>query len=468
MTAAVSAAAHALPGALACLPGPSSARRAPCKSPDPVTFLPPVAGQPGVAVTNFGLLFPGESALDWRYVCDDAFDRPPPERIRRSSSGDIFIPTTNGMVITRDGCSFIAAADLMGQVVYDVAIDGRDPMQVFALVGSPRTLWRSTDGGRRFTSTATFPAGMLLFRVVVPPQRARQIYVIGRGAGSSTPIFASADDGTTFERRDPAPAQAVALRTSLEFVASHPTTPEILYFNVVEPDGDSLWRSSDGGATVNRLHNLGVDQGYAGMAFGAAGTMYVATYDVFPDGTKPPGLFLISRDEGATWLPPRPSPESLPPFGCLVRDGDRLLACGMRQNIGIQDTFLVGASTDEGATWTPVTRLSQLTAPRACVAAQCQAVTQWLCDSYTQCPPGYAPRPTDPAPDAGADGAAADAGAGNDAGPGGMVDGGAPRLPDEDSGCGCRVGGPAPGSASWLLVLSLALIALPKSRRRSR
>jgi hypothetical protein len=425
----------------------------PCMSPDPKAFFPAANGAPAVIVSNFGLLYPEVAGTKWQYVCDDVFARPAPERIRRSPNGEIFIPTTGGLLITRDGCSYErAGGDISGKVVFDVGIDAKNPLLVFALGNVPRTLWRSVDGGRTFTTVQNFPEGMLLFRLVLPPTRDRQVYLVGRGRGTSTPVQVSLDDGATFTLRDPGTAAGDALTTSLEFLAADPVSPTTLYFNVIGPQGDALWRTTDGAATVAPVLALQFLEGIGGLAFGPTpGTLYVGGGNLFPDTATAPGHLYLSRDNGATWLPPRASPEIGPQFSCLASDGTALYACSVSQ--ATPGEVMMAVSRDEGTTWEPLTRLADLSGPKACVAAQCLEVSQWLCDTYSNCAPGFEPTPNLPV-DAGSD--AAEAGAGDARGP---------LLPDEDEGCGCRIGaaqrhaGPAAAAPGlWLVGLLLATL----------
>ena len=446
-------------GPLACRTSPGAPTYGPCKTPDPVGYFPAVGNLPEVIVANFGLLVPGSNAQSRQYVCDDVFGQPEAIRERRSGAGDIFLPTTQGLLITRDGCVFThAAGDIAGKIVYDVAVDAKDPQVVFAIGDTPRVLWRSSDAGKNFTTVATFPSGLALLNVVLPPGRSKQVYVVGRGKGTSTPVGASLDDGVTFTMRDPGTAAGASIKSSFEFLAADPISPDVLYFTLLEADGDRLFRSGDGGATAVPLLKLGSTEGVAGLAFGATpATLYLAAKDLFPLVGSPPGALYISRDTGKTWLPARPAPEAGPQFNCLVAAGARLYACSTGQ--GRKEDFMLASSDDEGQSWTPIMRLGDLSGPKACIAPQCQAVSQWLCDTYTSCADGLAPTPT-PEPRS-----ATDAGSS----PPPSADAAAPvhEFPHEDSGCACGLGSGAPGAAGTG-ALAAALLLFRLVRRRVR
>jgi MYXO-CTERM domain-containing protein len=434
---------------VACRAAPGGPVAGPCKSPDPVAYFPANGAIPATIVANFGLLVPGKTAGSWQYVCDDVFGQPEATRERRSPNGEIFLPTTRGLLITSDQCKFTqAGGDIAGKIIYDVAIDEKNPALVFAIGDTPRVLWRSTDGGKTFTTIQTFPAGLALLNVVLPPKRSKEVYVIGRGKGTSTPVGFSNDDGATFTMRDPGLAAGAAIATSFDFQGADPISPATLYFTLLDSDGDRLWRSTDGGATATQLLKLGSTEALAGLAFGPTpGTIYVAGADLFPLVGSPPGTLYLSRDDGKTWQPPRPSPQTGPQFKCLVAAGPRLYACSTGQ--GRKEDLMLAYSDNEGQSWTTVTTLGDLAGPTTCAADACLNVSRWLCDTYTSCAEGLSPTPQ-PEPSS-----PIDAGAAPDAG---MVP--APTLPHEDSGCAFAT---APSSAP---ATALALLALLVRHRR--
>jgi hypothetical protein len=473
LTVALGAAGASAAGGLIACRG-ADPNYGPCKSPDPVAYFPAAGSLPAVMVANFGLLVPATGS-SWQYVCDDVFGQPDATKERRSPNGDIFLPTTTGLQITRDGCTFThAMGDISGKIVYDVAIDSKNPQLVFAIGDTPRVLWRSTDGGRTFTTLQRFPDGLVLLSLALPATRDKQLYIIGRGKGTSTPVAFSADDGATFTMRDPGLAAGAGVKSAFEFLATDPVSPDVLYLTQLEPDGDRVFRSADGGATAVPLLKLGRTEGVAGLAFGGnSSTLYLAAKDLFPLAGMPPGSLYVSRDAGKTWLPPRPAPEAGPQFNCIVATGSRLFACSIGQ--GRKEDFMLAYSDDEGMSWTAINRLGDLTGPKTCVAPQCQVVAQWLCDTYTTCAEGQTP--------GGAGGAAGNAGgnAGN-AGNGGMLGGGGamgtggmppgadaamtPMLPKEDSGCGCDLGAASTNTSRVCAGLGLVFLVVALRRRR--
>ncbi len=426
------------------------ASKGPCQTPDAFDYFPDPAGR-GLVLTNFGLLFPPDPAARWEVVCDDTFGRPPPDRVRVSSDGELFAASGSGLFVSgADGCSFtVVGGELAGRSVIDVAFDPEDRQVVWALSTAPSVLWRSTDRGRTFMKAHSFPEGVDFFRVALAPSDRRRVYLFGAGSGGATPFAWSTDGGQSFATADLAAVASPPPAAPFVFFAIAPDDPQALYLVELTAAGDELWRSSDGGQTMSRLFKLQGRDAFGGLAFGPTSrTLYLAGTDAFPLRGEPPGRLHVSRDGGASWEDPVPSGQRGPRYGCLVSSGRKLYACGAGQ----LDDFLVGVSEDEGRTWVPIAGLDQVTGVKSCVRARCLSTETWLCDNYGQCPAGVVPS------DAGAppprDAAAAGC-------PG-------PACPGAGDGCGCR----APGSrgsegpsAWWSLVIAIAIAVAIRARR---
>jgi MYXO-CTERM domain-containing protein len=453
-------------------PPPASAACAgkvngPCASPDPTAYLP---GRPDLVLTNFGLLFPGEQPGQWQVVCDDNFGLTPPGRIRRAPDGRIFAASNMGLYVSAGGCSWgVAAGAINGEIVFDVAFDPQRPNRVWALGKLPRVLWLSEDGGQTFVQRHAFADTLPFQRLVVAPSDGNRIYLFGRGREAMTPAAASADGGATFQTYDVALGATVPPRISFEFLAVAPDDPAVLYFLVIDPEGDQIWKSGDGGRTIAPVLTLAEKDAFGGIAFGSsASVVYVGGYDPFPLGAKPAGRLYISRNGGAGWEPPLASAPTGPRYRCLASAPGKLYACGAGEAAG--DAFMVGVSTDEGRSWTPEVKMTAIYGAKSCVRSQCVRTEVWLCDTYRQCPDG--PHDAGPDPiDGPADGPApvdgptppADAGA-TDARPGDACTGAACA---DDPGCSCTLGGPpAAGGPAGLLMAAVALALRGRRRRR--
>jgi MYXO-CTERM domain-containing protein len=487
----LSSPALAAGGRVACstLPDPSGrsfpgSNRGPCSSPDAVDYFTAGSSGRGMVVTNFGILVPGAGSTSWQIVCDDNFGFAPPPRVRLHPDGRVFAASYEGLYQTSDGCAWSRATVDNGVMVtsarifFDVAFDPQTPGQIFGLGEVPRELWRSTDGGRTFTLLRTFDQTLAFHRLVVAPSDGKRLYLFGLGRMGSTPYARSDDGGQTFEFGDLTAALVPRPLNAFELVAVAPDDPSVLYFSVINPtDGDEIWRSTDGGTTVEKFLQLETGEAFSGFTFGATPrTVYVAGTDPFPlSSEEPPAHLYVTRDGGESWSDPVPSGPGGPRYRCLSWSAEKLYACGAGEQGG--DPFLIGSSTDEGKTWVPAVRLQEFAGAKSCVQAQCLRTEEWLCENYCYCAPGLQPstgscvQPGDggaPRPDGGGSlrDAPADTSA-SEVGPGGDACVGTACL--EQQGCSCRLGA-APASRPGLagLLAAAVLLALGGRRRHAR
>jgi photosystem II stability/assembly factor-like uncharacterized protein len=450
--------------AVGLLRGAPAAARAcaagPCATPDPVSYLP---GAPDIVVTNFGLLYPAASA-GWDLVCDDNFGVPPARQVRRGADGRMMAAGPNGFFQSTDGCQWtVGGGELAGKLLFDVAPDPQVAGRIWVLGEIERSLFRSDDGGVSFQRLYRFPIDLTLTRLVVAPSDSKRLYVFGVGRDNITPMLVSTDEGVSFSSFDLAARGTTPPRTVLDFVAVAPDDPQVLYFSVLDGQGDQLWKTSDAGQTVARVLTMIEKDAFGGLAFGAsAHQLFVGGANLFYGDGLPAGRLYRSEDGGATWQPPIVSGVRGPRYRCLTSTGGKLYACGAGESTG--DEFMVGVSSDEGRTWTPTTRMADIAGARSCVKGRCLPTELWLCKTYGQCAAGL---------DAGALPDAADTTDAADAGPDAPACVGTACV--EDQGCSCRLGGPgrpatAGGLPAVLGLLALGLLALRRSsgRRDSR
>jgi hypothetical protein len=425
----------------------------PCNSPEPVAFL---AAPSPVVITNFGLLYPAASGAGWQLVCDDLYGLALPAGLRRSADGRVFAAGGAGLRFSSDGCTWTQAAGAAeGQAILDIAVD-TTPGRVWALTEQPPALLRSDDDGGRFAEVHRFDPGQPLpFHRLVAGGDGQRLYLFGRGSNGATPAAVSTDGGQTFTTFDLSARAPTAPPSALDFLALAPGNPQVLYFQVFDPRGDQLWRTTDGGQNVAPVLQLLPGETLGGFSFGAtAQVLYVGALNPFPASGVPPGHLHISRDSGASWEAPLPSAPTGPRYRCLAHQGDKLYACGAGEILG--DAFLVGVSSDQGRSWQPYARLRDVAGALTCVKARCLATEGWLCQLHGPCAADGGPPPdadTGPVPDAG--GGPADA----------RCTGGS--CPDR-SGCSCTLGGrAASGSLLPLAVVAvlLALAGRPENRR---
>jgi hypothetical protein len=433
-----------------------------CRSPDSLAvLLEPVPGGQVILDANFGMV--SQSAQGkWQYTCDDIFTGRVPYHTQMSPGGRVFVPTMRGLAIGAAGCGFDPEHAVLGDTsVYDVAFDPTTPARIWAVVGDPRKLALSTDGGVSFTVKYALPTSFSAVKVAVAPSDPKVIYVGGYKSNISPTVplvmGVSTDGGETWTLDENASAGVATAQQIADFLGVLPSDPQTVFVMVTNPRGDEIWRSSNKGHGLVKVLTLADAEEWprGGFAFGPDGkTVYVVGYDPLNTGTQPPGSLYVSHDGGVSWQR-RPAAAEGPHFRCIGARGDTLYACGGDQAVG--DTFLLGTSTDEGKSWKPLVTLADIVGPNGCVADKCAATASFLSPFR-------------------ADGGAPIGGAGGGGSPG-LPDAGAPVTPDaaisvdaarppppapKDSGC--SYGGGSTGASSLLLLLA----ALYRARRRGQ
>ena len=423
------------------------------------------AGGPPLAVANFGLLMNDGRPEGWQFVCDDVYGTPLPELVRVDARGRIFAAAASGLRRSDDGCAWTAAGgELAGLAVVDVAFEPEAPDRVWALAGpeAGRVLARSADGGATFQVVHRFSGGHPYSRLLLAPSDGRRVIVSG-GTGGSTWLAVSEDGGASFSVRDLAAGMDPPPPNPFALLAVSPADPQVLFFGLLDAYGDEIWRSEDGGRSLQRVLKGGARDWMTALAFGSNGqTVYAGAAVVPVLDQEPPGRLYVSRDSGRSFGAAIPTGPDGPAFRCLQVTGDKLYACSGEDPLG--QTFLVGVSADEGRSWTPLLRLRDLGGARSCVRALCAASEAWLCDRYGRCPEA-------PAADAGATDGAADA-------PVGAIDRDAAadagdacasgRCGTGGGGCHCELGARSSGaSGGGVRVFGVFLVVVTAVRLRA-
>jgi hypothetical protein len=390
-------------------------------------------------LSNFGLLVSGERPQSWQLVCDDVYGKPVPELVWADRRGRFFAAPSSGLRRSADGCTWADAGGAIGGLaVVDVAFERDAPESVWALAGPERdrVLARSGDGGASFQIAHRFGDGHPYAQLRIAPSDSRRIYASG-GTGGSSWLAASVDGGATWTVNDLAGGMVPPPPSAFVLQAVSPEDPQVLFFSLVDAYGDEIWRSEDGGRSLQRVLKGGSRDWMTALAFGATGqTVYAAAAVVPVIDDDPRGRLYISRDGGRNWGAAVPAGADGPAYRCLQFSEGKLYACTNEDLLG--QSFLVGVSPDEGRSWSPLLRVRDLGGVKSCVRSTCVASEAWLCDQFGRCPGTEV--------DAGTGGAgASDAGAGDgkviDAG-----DGCAGGRCEGSGGCGCTVvasrGGP--------------------------
>lgn len=353
--------------------------------------------------STFGLLVSQDDGCTFRWICEQnigyggTFD----PQYRVAADGTIFATTFTGLRVSRDGgCTFTTATAEQavgspGRIaeIWVNAIDLGPLDEVWvgtADSGTTNAIYRSMDGGRTFEARGSVPPMALWRSIRVAPSDGMRIYAAGLEVAGS-PIghfYRSTDAGATWM---PSALAGVMVGPSpaLEVVGVDRTDADIVYLISAESnsngEGDRLYRSSNGGATLTEV--LATTSPVVDV-FVRDATVMVATKT---------GLFR-STDRGLTFR----APTTPLAFQCLgQRDDGRFYACGANW---MPDFKAIGRSTD-GDSWDKVFRFVELEGPVQCPAGTPQAETcgpMWpaLQQQFGTTGPTCGKTPDGPTPDA--------------------------------------------------------------------
>jgi hypothetical protein len=360
-------------------------------------LLPPDHPEQILLGTNFGLVVSADAGAHWHLVCEEVIATAGEDitQYLLGPRGDVYGLAVNQVARSIDGgCSWRAAGGAWEDPFFtDVFPDPASPSRVFALalLRSPQgwsasSLFQSTDGGATF-GPPLYQAGqgLLLTGVESAASAPATVYLTAYGAPGGTPsslLVQTTDGGGSW--------QSSSLLATLgpgepRLAAVDPTDPRTIYYRVLDPAGDRLAISHDGGQGARVA--LAVDGPLTAFLRRADGTLLV--------GTKLAGAF-ASRDGGETFEPWPGAPH----LRALGERGGTLYA--VADNTA--DGYAVGSSKDGGKTWTPLLRFQDLCGVSACSAAvrtTCQPAWERLVDllGITGCtpPPDAATPPAPPA-----------------------------------------------------------------------
>ena len=342
--------------------------------------------------TTFGLLISSDGGGTFHWVCEDTIGYggtyDPDYAV--ADNGDIYATTFEGLRVSHDGaCTFEDTEfynDLTGgngdpvllKNVWigeiEVASDGK----IWATTstgGEPNDIYVSADG-QRFDSANNLHPVAWWKSLRVSQSDPNTVYVsaflIGTdGADPTALLFKTTDGGANWTDLG-VDSFTFGNQPNLFVEGISTTNPDIVYARVLgvrNPQGDDIYRSTDGGASWTKVVELsGVISGFTVLANETviAGTTTPCIEDLtgpLADGGLPnKGCVLVSPSgaEG-TWTTPTQEPK----LGCVgERASDNsLYACG--GNFA-PDNFALGTSQDNGQTWTPVIRFDDIVGPLEC------------------------------------------------------------------------------------------------------
>jgi MYXO-CTERM domain-containing protein len=397
-------------------------------------LLPPDRPEQILVGTNFGLLVSSDAGAHFRLVCEEAIARGGENvtHYQMGPAGSLYALSSVEITRSDDRCSWTPAAGAWREpFLTDVFPDPATPGHLFALAlvpapgGTVSALFESRDGARFGDPIYTAPMAVFLTGVENAARAPGRLYLTGFDFGLRRSVLIRSTDGLrTFEPVNLAGALGDG---EARLAGVDPEDERIIYYRVVDVDGDKLAISRDGGDTARVA--LAVEGEMTAFLRRADGTLLV--------GTRAQGAFQ-SSDGGATFAP-WPEAPHLRALG--ERDG---VLYAVADNA--LDPFALGASRDGGKTWTPLLRFQGI-----CGILSCSPFVRDTCaPAWTRLVEllGITARC-----DAERDAAVRDAGADASVGKGG-------------GGCGCRLGAAPPASPLLLVLLLIVLIILARTSLR--
>ncbi len=384
---------------------------------------------------TFGLVVSVDGGNRWEYWCEDALqygDNYDPPLIY-TADGTLLVALDDGLVTTRNGCTFRRQPDLESLTIRDLAAspDGRTAWAI-ALTrnATPDSrVARSTDNGLTFEFVGERFVGVSLQTIEVAASDPMRLYASGVSAGAPV-LFRSVDGGAHWARAGAGFGGATGLFVSgvdgrdADVVYLRATAaPEDMDAGSVDGSG-VLFRSDDGGETVRAvLRTNGPMRGFA----------------ISDDGRR---VWAGGPDDGVWRIADGAAPTRLTdaPVECLRWSDGALWAC--RSYVPNGALLLRGDGDTAFAT--------ALEAPA-------------IGGPPARCPAGTLSRDVCPGRWSVVRGTLLRADAGLDA----STDRGAAAEPPRPDGCGCRAGS-SRGGAAWALGGLGALLRRRARRGRGR
>jgi hypothetical protein len=325
--------------------------------------------------TTFGLLISRDDGCSFRWICEDnlgyggMFD--PKYRIARD--GAIFATTFTGLRVSRDGgCSFTTAtvdrpADDPGRIAgkWIDAIDIGPTGELWVATadnGKPNNIYRSTDNGLTFEPRGMQSPAIWWKSVLVAPTRATRIYATGYqvagmaddgGQMPPTAHFLISDDGGDAWTPSPLAGVRYGPTPIVLVVGVDRTNPDIVIMISTSgnrPEGDLLYRSTDGGVTWAEV--LASPEPILDVTLTDAGGVLVATLG---------GATFQSTDHGASFAAMADTPQ----LACIGQRPDgSLYGCATNW----EPDFKAVAQSADGTRWDKVFRFVDLAGPLDCPA----------------------------------------------------------------------------------------------------
>jgi len=313
--------------------------------------------------STFGLLISHDDGCTFDWVCEDnigyngAFD----PKYAIGADGAIFAATQNGLRVSRDGgCSFTTATPDEFVDAFDLAPNG-DIWIGTASIGQMNDVYHSIDGAMTFSPMGMATSTGFYRSIEVAPSDPRRIYLTSNET-AGTPamhLFRSDDTGAMFA---PEPlAGVIAGSFPVAIVAAvDPANPDVVYLVSVganPPNGDRLYRSTDGAVTFQQV--LATDNKIRDVVIADAQHVFATTTVILINGSEIGGPAFVSTNAGLAFS----QLASAPQLDCLAKRPDGVLVgCGANW----QPDYMAVATSTDGATWQKVWRFVNMAGPLAC------------------------------------------------------------------------------------------------------
>lgn len=383
--------------------------------------------------TNFGLILSDDDGASWTWTCEQAqtlngslfaVGAPPMDRFYSVSS------LTGLAYSDDDSCTWkVARGTVERMLTTDFFPDPANPLRVFAIGQDPDgattpQVYPSDDGGATFGAAIFVTTSVDTLTGVESARSAPQTIYLAMfsSPGIHPKLVRSTNGGAQWTTIDVEPFLG---QNNFRIIAVDPTDAKVLTLRVIEPLGESVAVSRDGGDTFTKVSTLagGILTGYVKLD---SGTVLVA------GAVLDQARGFRSTDGGMTFQD-WPQVAHLRALGTR---GGKLYAAAKNYS----DDWAVGVSTDEGQTFTPLTRYDQVKSIRACAQAICLESCKTLVARQVW-DRGVCEVPEPPE--------------------------GLPEPPAAKSGCGCGVAS-QPGPLAWSALAALALVGAALAGRRCR
>lgn len=313
-------------------------------------------------VNTFGLLQSKGTGEPWTWMCEAAYGTGAVfehefEMSKRSEA--IFVTSLDGLLISRDGCSY-GPTSLGDKFISTIALADNGDLFAAAVDGDGSKIYRSTDDGVTFAQTSNGFRNFDTWRSIkLAPGNPSRIYISGARVPAGMPrellMYRSEDGGKTFTAGALTGVTGIVDESVLFIVGVSPTNPDVVYARLTLVNGttgEDLYRSTDAGMTWTKV--LSKPEPIK-VVVRRSGELIV--------GTEQAGT--VRSSDGVTFTPI----DTAPHLQCLVEAANGTLY-GCTQNF-TSDAAAIMTSTD-GSTWTKHLQYQDISGPAECAAGTMQ------------------------------------------------------------------------------------------------